>query len=185
VYLCRSFEIWTETSALAFFDTYNSIFPLYDKATFYQNYDLQYSGKPPSDVGWYASLNIVLCLGNILSEIEDKTHISAGEETWKKYFRNVTNRFADLLFEESSLFAIQAICGMVRGHLCDFRAKLTLPPGCRSADGLARAGSLRSNGNRWAASLRNRTTPKFESRKSYPGGNSAEAKRILDYLFHG
>lgn len=110
---------------LEFFDSYNSIFPLYDRVAFDQNYELQYAGKPPTGVAWYASLNIIFCIGSMLAEHDNPQSVTAPDAKWKKYFRNVSSRFAELMFEECSLLAVQAICAMVRGHWLILGSRLT------------------------------------------------------------
>lgn len=97
-----------------YFNSYNSIFPLFDRGVFDKSYDLQYSGNPPSGPAWYACLNIVLCIGCLLFRVrpQGEPNNSPGELDWKKYFRNASSCFTDLLFEDGSLQAIQAIVGM-------------------------------------------------------------------------
>jgi hypothetical protein len=82
---------------------------------FNESYDLQYSGKPPSGPAWYACLNIVLCIGCLLYQVRSQGDQSKppGELNWKKYFRNASSCFIDLIFHDGSLQAIQAIVGMV------------------------------------------------------------------------
>ena len=122
VTILDQFNIVTGLSSLDFFDSYNSIFPLFDRGVFDKSYDLQYSGNPPSGPAWYACLNIVLCIGCLLFQVrpQGEPNNSPGDLNWKKYFRNASSCFTDLLFEDGSLQAIQAIVGMVSilGLIC-------------------------------------------------------------------
>jgi hypothetical protein len=104
-----------DLTLVGFFDGYNSMFPLFDKATFNKSYELQYSENPPSGTAWYACLNMVLCIGSLLLQVRWKDAPSGPREDqlWMKFFRNASGCFVDLLFEEGSLLAIQAICAMV------------------------------------------------------------------------
>ncbi|EED21290.1 conserved hypothetical protein [Talaromyces stipitatus ATCC 10500] len=98
----------------SFFESYNKLIPLYDRAAFDQNYELQYSGHPPSGPAWYASLNTVLCLGCLLLQVRARSNAADNPENriWKKYLRNASGCLLDLLFGEASLEAIQALIGM-------------------------------------------------------------------------
>lgn len=106
-----------------YFNTFNSIFPLYDRKAFYESYELQYLDKPIGGLAWYASLNVVLCFGSmILHDDQDSKQFPYAEskdfreESGWKYFRNATGCFVDLLFRDCNLMAVQAILGMV-GHI--------------------------------------------------------------------
>lgn len=89
---------------LGFFDHFNSIFPLYNRASFDEFLEHQYSGQPLGGVEWYASLNVVLCLGSMILLVDERQ--SQG------YFRNACGCFIDLMFKGSNLMALQAICGL-------------------------------------------------------------------------
>jgi hypothetical protein len=150
---CRCLYLYLETSTkpslIGFFDTFNGIFPLYDRATFDKYYDLQYSGQPPCGPAWYASLNIVFCMGTMMSQVSSSEkakqsfggYNTAEDQLWK-YFRNACSCFVDLMFNDCSLLAVQAMCGMVRCCLHCFRARVTLLSGFRTADDLRAAAAL-------------------------------------------
>ncbi|KAH8586014.1 fungal-specific transcription factor domain-containing protein [Bisporella sp. PMI_857] len=87
-----------------FFDHFNSIFPLYNRASFDEFLEHQYSGQPLGGVGWYASLNVVLCLGSMTLLVDECQS--------RGYFRNACGCFIDLMFKGSNLMALQAICGL-------------------------------------------------------------------------
>ena len=92
------------------------MFPLFDRASFNEKFNLQYSGNPPSGPAWYAALNIVLCIGCLLFQIRSQgpQNNTPEDPIWTRYFRNASSCFLDLLFEDGTLLAIQAIVGMVR-----------------------------------------------------------------------
>jgi hypothetical protein len=121
-------HIPVELKQLDFFVSYNSIFPLFDRVSFNEKYDLQYSGNPPDGSAWYASLNIVLCIGCLLLQVRSQKdpNIIPEEQIWNKYFRNASSCFLDLLFDDGSLLAIQALVGMVRDHHHYFRLQINI-----------------------------------------------------------
>ena len=125
------------TMISGFFETFNSVLPLFDRKTFEKYYEQQYQGTPIGGPAWYASLNVVLALGGSLafahsqggamssngSTIQPEEALkskssSKGENVtdmlfWK-YFRNACSCFVDLMFRDCNLMAVQAICGMVK-----------------------------------------------------------------------
>lgn len=105
---------------LVFFDSYNTIFPLIDRESFDEKYELQYSGTPPTGPDWYAAFNIVLSIGCLLLQIRSQEPSMTGDSyealVWSRYLRNASSCFIDLLFQDGTLLAIQAIVGMVRDH---------------------------------------------------------------------
>jgi hypothetical protein len=98
--------------------------PLYDREIFDQYYARQYTLKPPSGVAWYASINVVLAIGGMISEVHSQVEgrglaegsMNFPDTLYSKYFRNAASCFIDLTFKDSSLMAVQAMCGMV-SHL--------------------------------------------------------------------
>ncbi|KIM94323.1 hypothetical protein OIDMADRAFT_135861, partial [Oidiodendron maius Zn] len=113
-----------------FFDTFNNVFPLFDRTTFYDAYSHQYAQQPIGGSAWYACLNVVLCLGSVFwhAHIHSKDHhlkteISGfTEEKCWKYFRNACSCLTDLMFKDCNLMAVQAIIGMA------FMQQTTLDP---------------------------------------------------------
>lgn len=101
--------------------------PLYDRDLFEENYARQYTSNPPAGSAWYASLNVVMAIGGLLSEVHCQADgrrpgktgpfqvnlPEMGDSLYSKYYRNATSCFLDLTFNEPSLMAVQAICGMV------------------------------------------------------------------------
>jgi hypothetical protein len=95
--------------------------PLYDRDIFDQHYTQQYSAKPPSGAAWYASFNVVIAIGGMISEVHSQVEGRAPCEgfsllpdtPYSRYFRNAAGCFLDLTFQEPSLLAVQAMCGMV------------------------------------------------------------------------
>ncbi|KAG9233335.1 fungal-specific transcription factor domain-containing protein [Amylocarpus encephaloides] len=103
-----------------FFDYFNIVLPLYDKTTFIALYNQQYSGQSPNGAAWYASLNVAICLGIMTRPLylENRAAVpsttlgdGAQDKAWK-YFRNASSCLVDLLFKESNLMAVQALCAM-------------------------------------------------------------------------
>jgi hypothetical protein len=94
--------------------------PLFDHETFKALYERQDSPNPTTDAAWYASLNVVLAIGSMMSEQDDglsQTGPAVGEDDkhsgWR-YLRNSCSVFTDLLFASRSLMAVQALLGIVR-----------------------------------------------------------------------
>lgn len=95
--------------------------PLYDREIFDQYYVQQYSDRPPPGPAWYASVNVVIAIGGLISEVHegkgmDDRALDFSNTQYSKYFRNAASCFIDLSFKEPSLMAVQAMCGMV-GYL--------------------------------------------------------------------
>lgn len=120
------FASFAETR-LGFFETFNTMLPLYDRDLFEQYYTRQYTASPPSGPAWYASINVVMAIGGMISEVHSQVEgRGAGKSSpfqmnfpemqdslYSKYYRNATSCFLDLTFNEPSLMAVQAICGLV------------------------------------------------------------------------
>lgn len=118
----------TETIALVYFETFNTMFPLYDWEVFEQYYTRHYSSNPPPGAAWFASINVVLGIGSLISEIQSQidgrgqakaisfqTKVTGLESSsYEKYVRNATSCFTELVFDQPSLMAVQALCGMVK-----------------------------------------------------------------------
>lgn len=106
-----------------FFETFNSCFPLFDRATFDHYYNLHYSGHPPPGSAWYACLNVVISIGCLILQYhmqrkessETRTRTQTPQEQHWKYYRNACSCFVDLLFKDCNVMSVQALCGMVRG----------------------------------------------------------------------
>ncbi|KAE8402744.1 hypothetical protein BDV37DRAFT_272604 [Aspergillus pseudonomiae] len=101
-----------------FFDALNDVIPLYRRDKFEVLYEQQYTSCPPKSTSWYASLNVVLALGCLLSH-EENMSASAGSSmlaptTAVDYLRNCWNVFGELSLSCRDLMAVQALVGMVR-----------------------------------------------------------------------
>jgi hypothetical protein len=144
--LCPCIEVRPNIDILAFFDTFNTVFPLFNRESFDRLYYLQYFGQPPTGPAWYASLNVVICLGSMMSKrpLQNDAINFAEEDHWK-YFHNACRCFIELLFNDYSLLAVQAMCGMVGGFVCHLSVVVTSLPGFRPTNELGTAVCLRSN----------------------------------------
>ena len=101
--------------------------PLYDWETFSQYYQRQYSENSPPGAAWFASLNVVLGIGGMISDVraEADGRVPARDSAfmrnipnmeyspYSRYFRNAASCFIELTFHEPSLMTVQALCGMV------------------------------------------------------------------------
>lgn len=141
---------------------------MYDRAAFNKNYDLQFSENPPNSLAWYASLNIVICLGSMVAQSHSQFEVNetfegydnfVKEQQWK-YFRNACSCFVDLMFKDYSLLAVQAICGMVRYYLCWARTVVTYLVVFCSTTLVRPAVRLYSNGSSWPVGVCDRPAPK-------------------------
>ena len=113
-------------TASDFFQSVNSIYPLYSRQVFDRYLEQQYSAYPPDDNAWYASLNIVLAIGSVFEQIRLQGSVQLGSiidhqnpslvQAWK-YFRNASSNFIELFFRNSKLMAVQAVIAMVRSIL--------------------------------------------------------------------
>ncbi|KAI9679109.1 MAG: hypothetical protein M1829_001779 [Trizodia sp. TS-e1964] len=90
--------------------------PLYDRATFDELFEKQYSSTPPLSVSWYASLNLVLTNGCLIKwastpRSDEQSMVDCKDKAWK-YFRNASSLFLDLLYRDPDLLAVQAMLAM-------------------------------------------------------------------------
>ncbi|KAI9742588.1 MAG: hypothetical protein M1818_003729 [Claussenomyces sp. TS43310] len=105
----------------AFFLSFNSIFPLFDRAIFDARFERQYSDNPPSEVGWYACFNVILAFGSGIIRIQypltDPSHsvpsmLDFAEGSSARYLRNATSSIIDIQFGMASLMSVQAVIAM-------------------------------------------------------------------------
>jgi hypothetical protein len=163
----QALEVLLSISLSGYFDTFISVFPLYDKTAFYEYYDLQYSGTPTGGTAWYASLNVVLCLGSMILHDERRErelplaeNSNFRDEQGWKYFRNASSCFIDLMFGVyGNLMAVQAICGMVEDPLYGIRNELIPLLGIHSTDNLRSTTLLYSRSSSRPTGSWNGTTP--------------------------
>jgi len=100
--------------------------PLYDWDIFNEYYEQQYTSIPPSGADWYASINVVLGIGGMISEAHSQAEgrrlakdnpfsmdLPGTASMYGRYFRNAASCFIELAFKNPSLMAVQALCGMV------------------------------------------------------------------------
>ncbi|KAJ1717050.1 hypothetical protein COH20_011263 [Aspergillus flavus] len=99
-----------------FFDTLNDVIPLYRRDTFEALYEQQYTSCPPKSTSWYASLNVVLALGCLLSHEESMNESTESSmrapTTAVDYLRNCWNVFGELSLSCRDLMAVQALLAM-------------------------------------------------------------------------
>jgi hypothetical protein len=95
-----------------YFGIFNRVLHLYDSATFDQYFVMQYSNIPPENASWYASINLVLCIGSRCRANE--RHLAPEEPTraWG-YFQNAMSVVPELIFRNPTTMSIQALNGMV------------------------------------------------------------------------
>jgi hypothetical protein len=107
-----------------YFRTFVNLFPLYDEKTFTERFAKQYPVKSAEDPAWYANLNIIFAIGDVMKEKNSARVRSPGsmhssprfpteDSMWWKWLRNASSVFIDLQFREGSLGAVQALVGMV------------------------------------------------------------------------
>lgn len=157
---------------LGYFDTFNSVLPLFDKQTFYDLYTLQYAQQPIGGTAWYACLNIVLCMGSMIwfeSTQGKDLHMTAEidgftkSRCWK-YLQNACSCLTDLMFGDCNMMAVQAIIGMVREPTLNLSWRsLISKKGVCPADNTRSANVLRLDCCCRPASPRYRTTSKTGS----------------------
>jgi hypothetical protein len=108
--------------------------PLYDWDIFHHYYNRQYTADTPSGAAWFASINVVLGIGGMIKEVHSEIEgRGRGKENvffnkfpdiqssaYSMYFRNATSCFTDLMFNEPSLMAVQALCGIVSSLTLEF-----------------------------------------------------------------
>lgn len=91
---------------------FNRALPLYDRATFHRYLVQQYSGIPPTSSSWYASFNMVLCLGYNCRR--NGNPATSEEPMWGwGYFQNAMSVLPDLIFRNPDTMSIQALLAMV------------------------------------------------------------------------
>lgn len=112
---------WHTNMNLAFFNTCNSIFPVFNRTIFDRRFERQYSDNPPTGTGWYASFNMVLAIGSALDTehpLANPNHImrralDLSQGPSAKWLRNATSVFLDIQFGPATLLSVQALVIMV------------------------------------------------------------------------
>lgn len=99
-----------------FFDALNDIIPLYRRDVFEALYEQQYTSCPPKSTSWYASLNVVLALGCLLSHEDNMTagaeHSMLAPTIAVDYLRNCWHVFTELSLSCRDLMTVQALLAM-------------------------------------------------------------------------
>lgn len=95
-----------------YFGIFNRVMHLYDRATFDQYFALQYSNTPPETASWYASINLVLCIGSKCRTNERHPAPKEPTRVWG-YFQNAMSVVPELIFRNPTTMSIQALIGMV------------------------------------------------------------------------
>ena len=108
-----------------YFIGFNSIFPLFNRETFNERFERQYSENPPPEIAWYACFNMILAIGSgILSTSPERYDaltegvavgfgIDNEDSPAAKYLANATSVYTDLQFGTASLMSVQAVLAMV------------------------------------------------------------------------
>lgn len=83
-----------------------------NRVTFDQYFAMQQSNIPPEHASWYASINLVLCIGSRCRANE--RHLAPEESTraWG-YFQHAMSVVPELIFRTPTTMSIQALNGMV------------------------------------------------------------------------
>ncbi|RDW70180.1 hypothetical protein BP5796_08577 [Coleophoma crateriformis] len=106
-----------------FFFNFNAIFPIFNRASFDERLEQQYSDNPPQETAWYASFNSVLAIGcqmyrmSLLesqapSPFQSRVDHDLEQEA-ARYCRNSAGTFHDLQFGSATLLSVQAMVAMV------------------------------------------------------------------------
>lgn len=94
-----------------YFDTFNSLFPLFDQREFMERIEYGYNVDPLSDVGWWAAQNIALAIG---SRMRGMRTLQATDLNRKAcgYMQNAMNVTQDLTLRKPDLLGVQALLGI-------------------------------------------------------------------------
>ncbi|KAJ5623209.1 hypothetical protein N7490_011814 [Penicillium lividum] len=94
-----------------YFGIFNRVLHLYDRATFDQYFAMQYSNNPPETASWYASINLVLCMGSKCRTNERHPAPEEPTRAWG-YFQNAMSVVPELIFKNPTTMSIQALIAM-------------------------------------------------------------------------
>jgi hypothetical protein len=123
-----------------YFDIFNNIIPLFRRDKFGKMYEQQYSSHPPKSTSWYASFNVILALGCLLSHEDDTSATTECSMVASidavDYLRNSWSVFTELSLHCRDIMTVQALLAMVSLPL-----KLSLGPKLTIALLVSRHGS--------------------------------------------
>jgi hypothetical protein len=94
-----------------YFETFNTLFPLFNEDEFMQRTDWDYSAEPLADVAWWAALNVALAIG---CRLRGMRTLQATELSRKAYgyMQNALNVTQDLTLRKPDLLGVQALLGI-------------------------------------------------------------------------
>ncbi|KAI1608631.1 fungal-specific transcription factor domain-containing protein [Exophiala viscosa] len=103
-----------------YFKTFNAVYPLFSRDTFWELFERQYSDTPPPDGSWISALSIVLSIGCTLATDAVLRNISMVDPSFTsnlmdiawKYFKNASSMIPTLLFIQYDLLTVQTLIGM-------------------------------------------------------------------------
>ncbi|KAK5031252.1 hypothetical protein LTS07_004987 [Exophiala sideris] len=103
-----------------FFKTFNAVYPLFSRDTFWELFERQYSDNPPPQRSWISALSIVLSIGcslatdavlNNITMVNPSFTSNLMDLAWK-YFKNASSIVPTLLFTQYDLLMVQTLIGM-------------------------------------------------------------------------
>jgi hypothetical protein len=94
-----------------YFQSFNSIFPLFDEREFMERMNYDYDMEPLANVGWWAAINVALAIGYRMRGMRT---LQAREFNVKSYgyMQNALNITQDLVLRKSDLLSVQALLGI-------------------------------------------------------------------------
>ncbi|KAF7593268.1 hypothetical protein BBP40_011725 [Aspergillus hancockii] len=99
-----------------YFNIFNNIIPLFRRDKFEKLYEQQHSSRPPKSISWYASLNVILALGCLLSHEDDTTATTESSKMASNnavdYLRNSWCVFTELSLHCRDIMTVQALLAM-------------------------------------------------------------------------
>lgn len=94
-----------------FFDSFNTMFPLFHEPTFRHLVDRQYSEDPYDGSGWWASLNVALAIAYRIRRLKMQPPPPEDSISWA-YFKNALAVLSELTMRNTDLLSVQALIGM-------------------------------------------------------------------------
>lgn len=99
-----------------FFRTANRLFPIYQKSSFMQMVEWQYTQQTCDDAARWASINMVICLAYEF-RFSNSLRPEKDREKARLYFKNAMSVFTELALRRTDLLSVQALLSMVGASL--------------------------------------------------------------------
>lgn len=104
-----------------YFKTFNAVYPLFSRDTFWGLFERQYSDNPPPQRSWVSAFSIVLSIGCAMATdavranvrtVDPSFTVNLTDMAWR-YFQSASSVMPSLLFVQHDLLVVQTLIGMM------------------------------------------------------------------------